>query len=106
MPNDIANNMADTINQLDEQIKELEAKHWDECRQIAHYDDEIKRLEAADVQPVKHGRWENPVSVGNGIMFCSVCRNEAYWDTDYGQQLFDYCPYCGAKMIKDGEHND
>ncbi len=42
MPNDIANNMADTINQLDEQIKELEAKHWDECRQIAHYDDELK----------------------------------------------------------------
>lgn len=28
--------------QLDEQIKELEAKHWDECRQIAHYDDELK----------------------------------------------------------------
>ena len=51
MPNDIANNMADTINQLDEQIKELEAKHWDECRQIAHYDDELKEakrlLEAA-----------------------------------------------------------
>lgn len=22
--------------------KELEAKHWDECRQIAHYDDELK----------------------------------------------------------------
>lgn len=42
MPNDIANNMADTINQLDEQIKELEAKHLDECRQIAHYDDELK----------------------------------------------------------------
>lgn len=88
------------------ELKELEAKHWDECRQIAHYDDEIKRLEAADVQTVKHGRWENPVSVGNGFMFCSVCRNEAYWDTDYGQQLFDYCPYCGAKMIKDGEQND
>lgn len=24
--------------------KELEAKHWDECRQIAHYDDELKDL--------------------------------------------------------------
>lgn len=23
-------------------LKELEAKHWDECRQIAHYDDELK----------------------------------------------------------------
>ena len=24
------------------ELKELEAKHWDECRQIAHYDDELK----------------------------------------------------------------
>jgi len=27
---------------------------------------------------------------------CEDCNHEAYWDTDYGQQLFDYCPYCGA----------
>ena len=27
---------------------------------------------------------------------CEECRHEAYWDTDCGQQLFDYCPYCGA----------
>jgi len=26
------------------ELKELEAKHWDECRQIAHYDDELKDL--------------------------------------------------------------
>lgn len=58
-------------------------------------------IPSADVQLVKHGRWESPVSVGNGIKFCSVCRNEAYWDTDYGQQLFDYCPYCGARMDGD-----
>lgn len=61
-------------------------------------------LHALDAQCVKHGRWESPVSVGNGIKFCSVCRNEAYWDTDYGQQLFDYCPYCGARM--DGDTNE
>lgn len=29
---------------------------------------------------------------------CSRCGEEAYWDSDYGQQLFDFCPYCGAKM--------
>lgn len=70
------------------------------CRACAYADamDFIDAIPAADVQPIKHGRWESPVSVGNGIKFCSVCRNEAYWDTDYGQQLFDYCPYCGARM--------
>lgn len=26
--------------------KELEAKHWDECRQIARYDNDIKSLKA------------------------------------------------------------
>ena len=36
--------------------------------------------------------------IGTDIKFCSICGNEAYWDTDYGQQLFDYCPYCGADM--------
>jgi hypothetical protein len=56
---------------------------------------------AADVQPVKHGRWFH---INNGgIIYCSECENEAYWDTDYGQQLFDFCPYCGAKMIKGGD---
>lgn len=36
------------------------------------------------------------------IYYCPYCGNEAYWDTDYGQQLFDFCPYCGEPM-KDGE---
>lgn len=35
------------------------------------------------------------------IMICSNCKEEAYWDTDYGQQLFDYCPYCGTRMRKE-----
>jgi hypothetical protein len=68
--------------------------------------DMINEIPAADVQPVKHGKWKTPVSVENDIKFCSICRNEAYWNTDYGQQLFDYCPYCGAKMMKDGKQND
>ena len=37
----------------------------------------------------------------HGFYYCNGCRHEAYWDTDYGQQLFDYCPYCGARMEKD-----
>jgi hypothetical protein len=35
---------------------------------------------------------------GEPIYYCSECKNEAYCDTNYGQQLFDYCPYCGANM--------
>ena len=53
-----------------------------------------------DVQPVKRGKWLHFNS--DGIIFCSECKHEAYWDTDYGQQLFDYCPYCGARMKQEG----
>lgn len=56
--------------------------------------------EIIDRQPEepKHGRW---VKYDNGVCYCSVCQNEAYWDTDYGQQLFEYCPHCGAAMDKE-----
>ena len=29
---------------------------------------------------------------------CSECNHVAYDDSDYGEQLFPYCPFCGAKM--------
>lgn len=51
-----------------------------------------------EVEPVKqHGKWTNNEDDWECYK-CSICRNEAYWDTDYGQQLFDFCPWCGAKM--------
>lgn len=28
---------------LKARVAELEAKHWNECRQIAHYDDELRK---------------------------------------------------------------
>ena len=107
--------MADYLsrNEAINAIKSLESSMPAKDNYAKGYDAAIGRVliairevpPASDVQPVKRGKWVNPVSVGNGIIFCSVCRNEAYWDTDYGQQLFDYCPYCGAKMIKDGDTN-
>ena len=59
----------------------------------------VRKIPAADVQPVKRGKWFHINT--DGFIYCSECNNEAYWDTDYGQQLFDFCPYCGAKMLKE-----
>ena len=60
--------------------------HW--------YADKIKDIPAADVAPVRHGRWEVVVgSDGKEHMVCTVCRKQ--------QDLtgvFSYCPNCGAKM--------
>lgn len=37
---------------------------------------------------------------GHDTLYCSCCLHEAYWDSDYDQQEFDYCHNCGAKMDK------
>ena len=58
---------------------------------------EIMDAPRVEVVPVVHGEW---IADERGIHFCSVCDSEAYWDTDYGQQLFEHCPYCGADMRK------
>ena len=87
-------------------------EHLNKCKEDPLFDPDMARIcfaisifienmAAADVQPVKHGRWFHLTD--ESIVYCSECNSEAYWDTDYGQQLFDYCPYCGAKMTKDGD---
>lgn len=50
--------------------------------------------------PVQHGQWKYGYckEAGMRCYFCTTCGKEAYWDTDYGQQLFDYCPKCGSHM--------
>lgn len=55
----------------------------------------IELLPAAEVQEVKHGRWDKldiSASSGNYTMFqCSVCAALYYEPTHY-------CPNCGASM--------
>lgn len=34
--------------ELEARVSELEDKHWNECRQIAHYDDELKKPKNQD----------------------------------------------------------
>lgn len=55
----------------------------------------IRSEPAAEVVPVKHGKWiENPFLIGTS-RFCSSC------GSNYGMphEVFNYCPHCGAKMI-------
>ena len=60
----------------------------------------IERILAADVAPVRHGRW---VSVQHKLArVCSVCnRDEPYKFADIDADVYDYCPYCGAMMDLD-----
>ena len=54
---------------------------------------------AADVAPVRHGRWErkeDPYGFFDTIPVCSVCDCTTKWREEYL-----YCPNCGAKMDKE-----
>lgn len=48
---------------------------------------------ARTIEPVRHGRWMDM----KGFWMCSECHKDTL-------NLFNYCPYCGAKM--DGDADD
>ena len=56
----------------------------------------IRYIDAADVAPVRHAKWEVVIgSDGKEHMVCTGCRKQ--------QELtgvFTYCPYCGAKRME------
>ena len=58
--------------------------------------DYIASLSAADVAPVKHGRWILVDNNGTGV--CSECNRQ-----DHIDPLATHCRYCGALM--DGEED-
>lgn len=61
--------------------------HW--------YADKIKSIPAADVEPVRHGRWIPAVHVGDCCYRCSECQ---FLRDAYLIDIGNYCPNCGAKM--------
>ena len=63
----------------------------------------VAELPAADVAPVRYGRWIKPVP-GDGENYCSVCHAEQPWFYGYGYLESNYCPNCGARMDKEDEH--
>ena len=65
---------------------------------------------AADVVPVRHGRWiETTQPLGwrdETCAECSVCGEDFVldeWGMEDMQNLMLYCPNCGAKMDKDDD---
>ena len=55
-----------------------------------------EKFPAADVAPVRHGRWDRVIPSKSAAKWsskvsCSVCHNTGY-------NHFKYCPNCGAKM--------
>lgn len=56
---------------------------------------QIDEISTADVQEVKHGKW-NWLTID--FKKCSICGTECF--TIYAD-CFNYCPHCGARMDGD-----
>lgn len=61
----------------------------------------LKGLSAADVKPVRHGRWLDMDTLDahrQPIYQCSECRKEV---ADYYIDKHKFCLHCGTKMDKE-----
>ena len=59
---------------------------------------------AADVQEVKHGRWENIIrnKYDDDEATCSLC-GRTFMSGYSDPSKWDYCPNCGSRMDLDGD---
>lgn len=71
---------------------------------------EIRKLPAADAEPVRHGEWLRTDDDWNSLVTiqCSACGGEWCFEVDEDVQLlgYNYCPGCGCKMDLEAEDND
>ena len=62
----------------------------------------IRKIQSADVTPVRHGRWEdkpNPQWKAYDIRYCSACGWSIHKSKLRNADLnWAYCPSCGARM--------
>ena len=59
------------------------------------FEAEILNIQAADVEPVRHGHWIEKEKYTFGVMCdCSICDNRIL-DTGHS---WNYCPNCGCRM--------
>ena len=59
----------------------------------------IEIIPAADVEPLKRGRWLPQIVFGTRVWDCSECKT-------IGSQTWKRCPVCEAKMIEEVKHEN
>ena len=59
--------------------------------EYAKLEDALNKIPAADVAPVRRGRWVLVDSDVEQFFMCNKCNEKEYWESDY-------CPNCGCRM--------
>ena len=67
------------------------------CHDNCGMTDTIADFPAAEVAEVRHGRW---IFEPGKIPYCSECKEYS----DDGDKGATFCPWCGARMDKEDEH--
>lgn len=81
-------------------FKKEQFKHYAET--IEAMIDVVGAVEAADVQPVKRGKWEKK----RGYLVCSNCGmtvDTIGYTYEEQEEVFRYCSCCGYRMDGDAE---
>ena len=103
--------MSDCISRealIDRLSKNLSACNHGTFSEMCYSDaiETVKHFPAADVEPVRHGRWEHKKN-DYSVAWCSKCKGmfDTTWHGKTAKEYFAqfgeayrYCPRCGAKM--------
>ena len=96
------------VHELVKRIPKYEMFNYDRTTALLGIDPDdvdsgVDKIPAADVAPVRHGRWTDAESDDGGTLWhCSMCSYPV--KTIGGYPIYKYCPMCGARMDKEDEH--
>ena len=91
----VVNRLIDIENEF-QQYKPFHGFEHAMYRKICEAEIAIGKTQAADVAPVRHGKW----LYGDYYDIGDVC-SECDWDSEMTHPSYRYCPNCGAKMVEE-----
>lgn len=91
---------------IERETAKSELLSWAACMNHPEYlmrDDAlhvIDSIPAADVAPVRHGRWIEPKRLYYGAKQyeCSICYSDTFWKKHSITEKYPHCPNCGVRM--------
>ena len=91
-----------TVPVLPKEHREYQTFNLDDAYEQGWYDalDNLVNIPAADVSPVRHGRWIEPSRLYYGAKQyeCSLCYSDTFWKKHSITEKYPHCPNCGALM--------
>lgn len=84
-----------------QRMKDMITNHWSDFSNAANYRTALACVDAVPtINPgPKRGKW---LPDNNNYIYeqyvCSECKNSFKVDTCMGKPMWNFCPYCGAKM--------